>query len=66
MSRNTAGLAQERGHDHGNPLEMSKQEAKIGKVMREFKRKSLRSSSGKKVTSRAQAIAIGISESKRV
>lgn len=35
---------------------------KVGKVMHEFKAGSLKSSSGKKVTSRKQAIAIGLSE----
>jgi hypothetical protein len=39
---------------------------KVGKSMRERKRGSLRSgSSGKKVTSRKQAIAIGLSEARR-
>ena len=33
--------------------------------MGEFKRKKLKSSSGKKVTSRKQAIAIALSEAKR-
>ena len=41
-------------------------EKKIKKVMRERKRGTLRSgSSGKKVTSRKQAIAIGLSEARR-
>ena len=41
-------------------------EKKIAKVMREQKRGTLRSGgSGKKVTSRKQAIAIGISEARR-
>jgi hypothetical protein len=35
---------------------------KVEKVMHEFKAGSLKSSSGKKVTSRKQAIAIGLSE----
>lgn len=35
---------------------------KIGEVMHEFKEGNLKSSSGKKVTNRKQAIAIGISE----
>lgn len=35
---------------------------KVEKVMREFKRGTLRSSGGKKVTSRKQAIAIAMSE----
>ena len=39
---------------------------KVAKVMRERKRGTLRSgSSGKKVTSRKQAVAIGLSEARR-
>ena len=38
---------------------------KVRQVMRERKRGKLRSSSGKKVTSRKQAIAIGLSEARR-
>jgi hypothetical protein len=42
-----------------------KAEAKIKKVMDEFKHGTLKSgSSGKKVTSRRQAVAIGISEAR--
>lgn len=41
-----------------------KAQEKIGEVMHEFKEGSLRSYSGKKVTNRKQAIAIGISEAK--
>lgn len=37
---------------------------KVGEVMHEFKEGKLKSSSGDKVTSRKQAIAIGISEAK--
>jgi len=37
---------------------------KVGEVMHEFKEGKLKSSSGKKVTSRKQAIAIGISEAR--
>ena len=43
-----------------------KASAKVKKVMRERKRGTLRSGrSGKKVTSRKQAIAIGLSEARR-
>lgn len=35
---------------------------KVEKVMGEFKKGTLKSSSGKKVTSRKQAVAIGLSE----
>jgi hypothetical protein len=38
---------------------------KVGEVMREKKRGTLRSGSGKKVTSRKQAIAIGLSEARK-
>ncbi len=38
---------------------------KIGEVMHEFKEGNLKSSSGKKVTNRKQAIAIGISEAQQ-
>ncbi len=37
---------------------------KVEKVMGEFKRKTLRSSSGQKVTKRSQAVAIGLSEAR--
>ncbi len=39
--------------------------AKVEKVMREKKRGTLKSGSGKKVTSRKQAIAIGLSEARK-
>ena len=38
---------------------------KVGKAMHERKEGTLRSGSGKKVTSRKQAIAIGLSEARR-
>lgn len=38
---------------------------KIAKVLREFKKKKLRSSSGSKVTNRKQALAIALSEARR-
>ncbi|WES97347.1 DUF6496 domain-containing protein [Chryseobacterium arthrosphaerae] len=41
-----------------------KAQDKVGKVMHEFKEGKLKSSSGKKVTSRKQAVAIGISEAR--
>lgn len=43
---------------------MAKGKEKIRKVMHEFKEGTLRSSSGAKVTSRKQAIAIGLSEAR--
>lgn len=39
-----------------------KQESKVKKVMSEFKNKKLKTSSGKKVTSKKQATAIALSE----
>jgi hypothetical protein len=41
-----------------------KAQDKVGKVMKEFKKGELKSGSGDKVTSRKQAVAIGISEAK--
>lgn len=42
-----------------------KAQEKVGKVMHEFKEGKLKSSFGEKVTSRKQAVAIGISEAKQ-
>ena len=44
----------------------TRKDAKVGKVMGEFKRGTLKSSSGKKVTNRKQALAIANSEGNRV
>lgn len=41
-----------------------KAQDKVGEVMHEYKEGKLKSSSGKKVTSRKQAVAIGISEAR--
>lgn len=41
-----------------------KAQDKVGEVMHEFKEGKLKSSSGDKVTSRKQAVAIGISEAR--
>ena len=43
----------------------SKGKKKVRKVMKEYKQGSLKSGSGKKVKSRKQAIAIGLSEARR-
>lgn len=43
----------------------TKAKKKVGKAMREYKKGELKSSSGKKVTSRKQAVAIGLSEARR-
>ena len=40
-------------------------EKKVSKVMREYKKGDLKSSSGKKVTKRSHAIAIALSEARR-
>jgi hypothetical protein len=42
-----------------------KAQAKIGKVMDEYKHGNLKSGSGQKVTDRKQAVAIGISEARK-
>ena len=42
-----------------------KAQSKVKRVMRERKRGTLKSGSGKKVTSRKQAIAIGLSEARK-
>jgi hypothetical protein len=53
------------GNDAGSGRRYSKKaQDKVGQVMREFKRGTLKSSSGRKVTSRDQAIAIGLSEAR--
>lgn len=44
------------------PKQTKKQQNKVRRVMHEFKHGELKSSSGKKVKSRDQAIAIGLSE----
>ena len=46
-------------------MKPGRKKKKIKKVMGEFKRKKLKSSSGKKVTKRKQAIAIALSEARR-
>ena len=43
-----------------------KKQAKVGKVMHEFKTGKLKSSSGMPVKSRAMAVAIGLSEASKV
>lgn len=42
-----------------------KAQEKVGKVLHEMKEGDLKSGSGKKVTSRKQAIAIGLSEARK-
>ena len=48
----------------GGKRSRNKGQKKVAKVMREYKRGELRSSSGAKVKSREQAIAIGLSEAR--
>lgn len=47
-------------------MKLTEAAKKIGKVMGEYKEGKLKSSSGQKVKSRDQAVAIAMSESKRV
>jgi len=53
-----------RFHDYHDLTE--KQQAKFRAVMREYAKGTLRSSSGAKVTSRAQGLAIAFSEARRL
>ena len=46
-------------------MKPGRKKKKIKKVMGEFKRKKLKSSSGKKVTKRKQAIAIALNSKKK-
>jgi hypothetical protein len=46
-------------------MSKSKHDRKVAKVMREFKRGKLKSSSGDTVESREQALAIALSEARR-
>ncbi len=43
----------------------SKGQRKVSKVMHEFKEGTLKSGSGKKVTSRKQAVAVALSEARK-
>jgi hypothetical protein len=43
----------------------TKAKSKVGKVMREYKRGTLKSGKGGKVKSRKQAVAIGLSEARK-
>jgi len=43
----------------------TKAKSKVGKAMHEYKHGELKSGSGKKVKSRKQAVAIGLSEARR-
>jgi len=60
MAINSSSISQE----ITKPMKPGKKK-KVKKVMGEFKRKKLKSSSGKKVTNRKQAIAIALSVGKK-
>jgi hypothetical protein len=47
------------------PKYSSKAQEKVAKTMREYKHGDLKSGSGHKVTSRKQAVAIGLDEARR-
>ena len=47
-------------------MKQTKKQAKVSKVMREYKGRKLKSSSGQKVTNPKQAIAIALSEARRM
>jgi hypothetical protein len=57
MAKTTGGRGSRRSKTAGR--------GKVSKVMREYKRRSLRSSSGAKVRKRKQAVAIALSEARR-
>ena len=50
---------------HSSSRTGSKAKRKVHKVMKEYKQGKLKSGSGKKVKSRKQAVAIGLSEARR-
>ena len=52
-------------HSHSTSRSASKGQRKVHKVMKEHKQGKLKSGSGKKVTSRKQAVAIALSEARR-
>ena len=64
-----ANILQERGIIYLNKTTMAKYSEKasekVGEVMREMKEGKLKSGSGKKVTSKKQAVAIGLSEARK-
>lgn len=52
--------------EYGGSLKKEEKQQKVGKVMKEFKDKKLKTSYGKKVTDKKQAIAIALSEADRM
>jgi hypothetical protein len=58
-------MAKKSSHSDSSSGNDSRGKSKIHKVMKEQKQGKLKSSSGKKVTSRKQAVAIALSEARR-
>jgi hypothetical protein len=58
-------MATKSSHSHSTSRGSSKGKRKVHKVMKEHKEGKLKSSSGKKVKSRKQAVAIALSEARR-
>lgn len=58
-------MATKSSHSHSSSRNGSKAKRKVHKVMKEHKQGKLKSGSGKKVTSRKQAVAIALSEARR-
>ena len=58
-------MATKSSHSHSNSRSGSKGKGKVHKVMKENKEGKLKSSSGKRVKSRKQAVAIALSEARR-
>jgi len=58
-------MATKSSHSHSSSPSGSKGKRKVHRVMKEHKQGKLRSSSGKKVKSRKQAVAIALSEARR-
>ena len=52
--------------DAFHPVETIAQKRKVGRVMREFRRGSLKSGGKRRVKNRKQAIAIALSEARRL
>ena len=58
-------MATKSSHSHSSPRSGTIGKRKIHKVMKEQKEGTLKSSSGKKMKSRKQAVAIALSEARR-
>ena len=66
LTKKLADILNTRVYLHPTDRLKDMKEKKIGKVMREFKQGELKSSSGDKVKDRKQAIAIALSESRKI